>query len=131
MMQIATVFGIIWASIIIASGMIYNIGIESVAVIFGDNPDQAATVWLAIESIFEGLGGGNEIVGGAWIFLVSWAGLRFGEFSKALNFLGAVIGVAGFISAVPGLAGSGLIFGLGQIVWFVWLAIILLRSSQS
>ena len=106
MAQTATVFGLIWAGLIIASGMIFNIGMDNVVDLFGTDPAQAATVWLAIESVFEGMGGGNEIVGGIWILLVSWAALRAGEFSRILNYLGLVLGVAGILSAVPTLANN-------------------------
>ena len=63
------------------------------------------------------------------MLLVSWAALRAGGLPKALNYLGVVVGVAGLISAFPGLRDVGMIFGLGQIVWFVWLGIVMLRSS--
>ena len=132
MVQTATVFGIIWAGVIIASGSIHNSGMQNVVDLYGKDPAQAATVWLAIDSVFEGLGGGNEIVGGIWTLLVSWAALRAGELPRALNYLGVVIGVAGILSAVPALGElGGAIFGLGQIVWFIWLGIVMLRSSPS
>ena len=132
MAQTATVFGLIWAGLIIASGMIFNIGMGNVVDLFSTDPAQAATVWLAIESVFEGMGGGNEIVGGIWILLVSWAALKAGEFPKVLNYLGLVLGVAGILSAIPALGEIGAaIFGLGQIVWFLWLGIVMLRSNTS
>jgi hypothetical protein len=83
---------------------------------------------MAIDSVFGGMGGGNEILGGIWMLLVSWAALRGGGLPKALNYLGLAIGVAGILSALPGLGDAGMIFGVGQIVWFVWLGIVLLRS---
>jgi hypothetical protein len=47
-----------------------------------------------------------------------------------LNYLGVVVGVAGIISIVPALGELFIyIFALGQIVWFIWLGIVLLRSS--
>ena len=132
MMQTAAVLGFIWAGLIIASGMIFNIGMDSVINLYGQDPTQAATVWLAIESVFEGLGGGNEFVGGLWLLLVSWAALRAEAFPKLLNYLGLVLGVAGILSAIPPLGEIGAaIFGLGQIVWFAWLGIVLLRQSPS
>ncbi len=130
--QTATVFGMIWAGVIIASGMIYNSGMENVVNLYGTDPAQAATVWLAIDSVLDGLGGGTEILGGIWILLVSWAALRAGELPRVLNYLGAVIGVAGIVSVVPALAELFIyIFALGQIVWFVWLGIVMLRSRPS
>ena len=130
-MQIATAIGMIWACVVIASGMIHNIGMENVVKLYGTDPAQAATVWLAIDAVFGGIGGQNEIVGGIWIILISWAALRPGGLPRALNYLGVAIGVAGFISALPTLRDVGMIFGLTQILWFVWLGIVMLRGSQS
>lgn len=129
MMQIVTAIGIIWATLVIASGMIFNIGMETVVNLYGKDPAQATTVWLVIESVTNGIGGGNEIVGGLWMLLISWVALQVGGFPKALNYLGVVVGVAGILSALPGLGDVGLIFGLVQIVWFIWLGIVLLRSN--
>ena len=125
----ATAFGIIWSVLVIASGMIYNVGMETVAGLQAGNPEQAATVWLAIESVFSGLGGGVEVVGGIWVILLSVAGLRSGTFSRALHTLGFVVGAAGVVSVVPAIAEiSAAIFGLTQIVWFAWLGIAMLRQ---
>ncbi len=132
MVQTATVFGMIWATVIITSGTIYNSGMENVVDLYGKDPAQAATVWLAIDSVLGGLGGSTEILGGIWILLLSWAALRGGGLPRALNYLGVLIGVAGIISVVPALAELFIyIFALGQIVWFVWLGIVMLRSSTS
>ena len=132
MIMTATVFGLIWAAVIIASGMIFISGMENVVNLYDTDPDKAATVWLAIDSVFGGLGGSNEVLGGIWILLVSWAALRAGQFPRVLNYLGVAIGVAGIISVVPALAELFvIIFALGQIVWFIWLGIVLLRSSPS
>lgn len=51
MAQTATAFGLIWAGLVIASGMVANIGIDSVVDIYGNDPAQAGTVWLAIETV--------------------------------------------------------------------------------
>jgi hypothetical protein len=132
MIMTATVFGLIWAAVIIASGMIFISGMENVVNFYNTDPDKAATVWLAIDSVFGGLGGSNEVLGGIWILLVSWAALRAGQFPRVLDYLGVVIGVAGIVSVVPPLAELLIIiFALGQIVWFIWLGIVLLRSSPS
>ena len=127
----ATVFGLIWAVLVIASGMIYNIGIETVITISASDPSQAATVWLAIESVFNGLGGGVEVVGGIWVLLLSLAGLRNDRLPRAFNILGFVVAGAGLVTIVPALAEIGAnIFGLTQIVWFAWLGITLLRNKS-
>lgn len=130
--RIATAFGIIWSVLVIASGMIYIVGMETVVALQATNPEQAATVWLAIGSIFNGLGGGVEVVGGIWVLLLSVAGLRSGRLPRALNYLGFIVGAAGVVSVVPALSEiSASIFGLTQIVWFTWLGIAMLRSGET
>lgn len=129
--QIAAVFGIFWACVIILSGMIHNVGMQSVVNLHSKDPAQAATIWLTIESVLGGLAGSNEALGGIWILLLSVAALRAKEFSRVLNFLGVFIGAAGIISIVPALGEMFIyIFALGQIVWFIWLGIDLLRSNR-
>lgn len=132
-MQTATAIGMIWAGVVIAHGMIANFGMDAVVDLYGQDPAQAATVWLAIDSVVEGLGGqAGEILGGLLVLLVSWAALRAGEFPRTLNYFGVVIGVAGILSVVPALTEPFIyIFGLPQIVWFIWLGIVMLRSSPS
>ena len=129
--QVATAIGVIWAGLVIASGTLFTVGVARVVDLFGDDPAQAVTVWLAIDSVFEGLSG-IEIVGGTWMLLVSWAALRSGRLPKALNYLGAVIGVAGLLTLVPAFTEAlTAVFGLGQIVWFIGAGIVLLRGGRS
>ncbi|MEN8240420.1 MAG: DUF4386 family protein [Chloroflexota bacterium] len=131
MMQIATAVGLIWACIVIASGQVSNLGMNTVIDLYGKDPAQAATVWMAIDSVANGLGSaGGEILGGTWMLLVSWAALRGRKLSMALNYLGAFVGVAGLLSAVPALFGVFvIIFGLGKTVWSLWLGIVMLRKT--
>lgn len=131
MMQIATAIGIIWATVVIASGMIFNIGMDNVVKLYGKDPAQATTVWLVIASVCDGIGGGNEILGGLWMLLISWVALQAGRLPRMLNYLGLVVGAAGILSALPGLGEVGLIFGLVQIVWFIGLGIVMLSGSTS
>jgi hypothetical protein len=131
MAQTATVFALIWAGLVIASGTLFIVGMGTVVDLFGEDPAQAATAWLAINAVFEGLSG-IEIVGGIWMLLVSWAALRAEVLPKALNYLGAVVGMAGLLTVVPVLSDAlTAAFGLGQIVWFIWLGFVMLRGSRS
>jgi hypothetical protein len=130
-MQTATVFGLIWAGLVIASGMIANIGNSTVIGLFSEHQDQAVSLWLAIITVQEALGGGNEIVGGLWVLLLSWAALRAGNLPKVLNYLGALVGLAGILTVVPAFDVLMDVFGLGQIVWFAWLGIVMLRDKPS
>lgn len=130
LVRTATAFGLIWAGLVIASGMIYNIGMETVVALNAADPAQAATVWLAIEAVFTGLGGGVEVVGGIWVLLLSWAALRNGGLPRPLNYFGLLVSAAGLVTVVPALGEIGaMAFGLSQIVWFAWLGIALLRTT--
>jgi hypothetical protein len=129
--QTATAFGIFWGCVILISGMIQNAGMQTVVALYAKDPAQAGTIWLTIDSVLKGLAGSNEAIGGIWILLLSWAALRTGVLSKVQNYLGVVVGVAGILSVVPALAEIFItIFALGQIVWFIWLGIIMLRSNH-
>lgn len=129
-MQVATVIGIIWAGSLIASGMVANAGIATVVPLYAKDPTQAALTWQGIEAVTNGLGNANgEILGGLWVLLVSLAALRAGGLPKGLNILGLVVGAVGIISIIPGLTDLLIgVFGLSQIIWFVWLGIVLLLS---
>ena len=127
-MQVAAALGIIWAGSLIASGMVLNAGIAPVMALYDTDPAQAALSWQQFETVASGLGNGNgEILGGLMTLLISWAALRTGGLPKILNYLGVVVGLVGIASIIPGLIALAGIFGMGQILWFVWLAVILLR----
>jgi hypothetical protein len=131
LMQVATAIGIIWAGSLIASGMVANAGLATIVPLYAQDPAQAALTWQGIETVADGLGNANgEILGGLWTLLVSLAALRAGGLPKGLNILGLLVGAVGILSLVPGLTEAMVgIFGLGQIIWFVWLGIVLLRSN--
>lgn len=127
-MQVATAIGMIWAGSLIASGMVANAGIAPVVALYAQDPAQAALAWQGIETVASGLGNGNgEILGGLFTLLVSLAALRAGGLPKGLNILGLFVGAVGIISMIPGLTVLFGIFGLSQVIWFVWLGIVLLR----
>ena len=133
LMQAATAFGIIWAGSLIASGMVANAGIAPAVALHATDPAQASLAWQGIETVASGLGNGNgEILGGLWVLLVSVVGLRAGGLPKGLNRLGLLVGAVGILSLIPAfneiLTG---IFGLGQMVWFVRLGVVLLRGHAS
>jgi hypothetical protein len=86
-------------------------------------PAAAQALWSSIDTVTEGLGGGNELVGGLWILLVSLAAWGTGRLPTGLNVLGGISAVAGLITLVPGLSDVGMIFGLGSIAWFAWTGI--------
>lgn len=127
----ATAFGLIWAALVIASGMLIINNMGVILNLYSTDPAQAASVWVGLKAVEEGLGGGVELPGGLWVLLVSGVALRGGGLPKALNFLGIVIGLAGILTLVPSLDVFEAVFGLGFIVWFLWAGIVLLRSNPS
>jgi hypothetical protein len=66
-----------------------------------------------------------------WLVLIGWSALRkrTRELPRALSFLGIVLGAAGILTVVPPLEPAAFLYGLGLIVWFVWLGIVMLRTS--
>lgn len=126
-----TAFGVIWAGLVIAAGMIANLGMGVVVDLFESSPAEAETVWSALDAVESGLGGGNEIVGGLWVLLISWSAIRSKALPSALAYLGGVIGLAGVATVVPALEDVGGMFGLGLIVWFVWVGVVLLRTEAA
>lgn len=120
LVQTATVFGFVWAALIIGSGnlMLYDFGV--ISDLYGKNPAQAEMVWLALDAVETGIVSGNEIVGSLWVLLPSLAALRTGGLPRALNYLGMALGVAGILPGIlafiPAVQDFIMIFGLGMIV---------------
>ena len=129
--QAVTTFGLIYAVLVIVIGTLSINNLSTVVELYGKNPAQAATVWLTLDSVETGLGagGGETIVTALWFLLLSWAALRARELPRVLNYLGVVLGVAGILSVVLASLGLSAVYGLGLIIWFVWLGIVMLRSN--
>lgn len=127
--QAASIFGLIWVGLVIASGMIANIGLGTVIELSAKEPELARTVWLVTDSVVEGIGGGNEIVGGLWVLLLSCAALKGQVFSKKLNYLGLGVGLAGVSTVYPADVLTEL-FGISQVIWFLWLGIAMLTGLK-
>ncbi len=130
LMQVAAVIGIIWAGSLIASGMVANAALSSVVALNAIDPTQAALTWQGIVPVIDGLGNANgEILGGLMTFLVSLAAMRSGQLPRGVNILGLVVGTVGVITIIPALNALVAVFGLGQIIWFIWMGFALLRSN--
>jgi len=130
--RVASVVGLIWAGVLVASGMVFIVGMNSVVDLQGTDPAGAVTAWQAIYPVKLGLGGaGGEVLGGTWVLLVSLVALRGLALPTWLSWFGLIAGAAGIISAVPGLAAVAVVFGLLIIVWFVGLGVTLLREHPA
>ena len=128
---VAQALGLIWAGLVLGAGMIANVGVERAASLYATSPEAAAQLWSVLHAVELGLGGGNEIAGGAWIMLVSLAERRSATASIWRTVLGSLAGIAGLATVVPSIAdGAGAVFGLGALLWFAWLGVALLRDPS-
>jgi len=125
--RFACVFGFLWVGLVIASGMIDNIGMAAVLKLSETEPEQARIMWLTLNVIVDGIGGGNEIVGGLWVLLLSLAARKGQALTKPLLYLGLFVGAAGISTIYPADVLTE-IFGLSQIVWFIWIGLALYRQ---
>lgn len=130
--QTATVFGLIWAGLIIASAnlMLRDSGV--IAGLYGKDPLQAAALWPALEAVENGIVSGNELVGSLWVLLISIAALRTRGFARVFNYVGVAVSLAGMLTLIaPLVETTRMVFGLGMIVWSVWLGIVLMKDSRT
>ncbi len=129
-MKIATVLALIWATLLIASGLIFSHGAGVVAGMYDTDPDRAVLLWQGIEVVSSALSFiDGELLGGLWMLLVGLSALKSEGLGKALCVWTAGVGIVGIISILPFLNTLSAVFGLGQIVWFVWIGIDLLRGT--
>jgi len=131
--RIGAVFGVMWATVIIAAGMVIGVGLTAVSDLAVTDAAAAESLWLAVDTVGNGLGGGNEVIGGVWVILVSVSTWIARAIPRWMSVIGVVAGGAGLVTMVPGLADAGAVFGLLMIVWFslVGIALWYLRPAHS
>lgn len=128
--KVGSVFGVVWVVLVIASGMLANVGLLHAINLMDLSSEKAFDMWRMISVLIESLGGGNELVGGLWVLLISLAALKAKEFPRGLNYLGLVVGVSGIATIYPDEVFTE-IFGVTQIIWFIWLGISMLSQSDA
>jgi hypothetical protein len=125
---VASLFGYVWVALVMASGMIAMVGLDHVIRLSYESTEKAFEHWQIISLISTSIGGSNEMVGGLWVLLVSITGLQTKTFSFNLNALGSCVGALGIATLYPTEIFT-ILFGLSQIVWFVWIGSNLIRTS--
>jgi hypothetical protein len=121
LVKFSAIIGYIWAGSLTASGMIANGAIEPVTRIFSENPDQAIYLWQIIDTVSTGMGNGNgEILGGLMTLGFGIAMLKDPHFSKGLGVFGIIVGAFGILSLIPALIDLAVVFGILQLLWFVF-----------
>lgn len=129
--SIAAAFGLIWAGLVIASGMLRLTDLGLVATMHAADPAAAVDLWPALAAVEEGLGGGVEVPGGIWAILVSVAALRTNALPRWIAIVGIVAGAAGILTLVPGVEEFEAIFGLGLMTWFFDAGIVMVRGRRA
>ena len=131
--------GSVWATIVIASTFVFLVSLSSLSDSIETNAEQSIVVLQTIDIVVNALGGGIEILGAIWVFLVSFAGLKYQQNAKLTHMFGLVVAIAGVLTLLSGFSMlekhplfevSTAIFGLGQIVWFVLIGVQFLRKPQ-
>ncbi|MCK7595030.1 hypothetical protein [Pseudomarimonas salicorniae] len=122
--------GMIWAGLLIGSGMLASVGLQVVGELHEADPDRALLAWTVIAAVQDGLGGGVEVVGGLWMISLAMLGGRPGGLPRGLAWLAWPVGVCGVLTLIPPLAELGAVFGLGQILWFLLLGVVLWREGD-
>lgn len=126
--RLSSLFGGIWVGLVLAAGMISNVGLQAVTSGAIADPHHALQLWQSISYVVNGLGGGNEIVGALWVLLLSYSALRNKALPNALGYFGVSVGVIGVLTILP-IDGLTDAFGVSQLMWFGWLGVVLLRQA--
>lgn len=129
LLNTASLFGFIWVVLMMCSGMTALVGMEMTNGFITEKPEIAVSLFFTSNMMLQALGGGIELVGGLWVLILSAVALRDNHFSKALNLLGLIVGSLGVLTIFQSIPYLKDLFGLIQIVWFIWLAISLMKTD--
>jgi Domain of unknown function (DUF4386) len=127
--KIATAFGLFWISFVFLSGLITIHGTEVLINLYEKNQASAANLKLMIETVTTSIDYSDRLLGCLWVGLVSLAAYQSRVFPRAINIFGLVISLVGLIGTViPALGFVSYIFGVGAIVWWLCIGIVMLRE---
>lgn len=129
MNKITAIFGYVWSAFVLASGFIFIIGIENISSIHMTENNKLI-IWKTLEILQEALGGGIELIGGIWVFLIGLNAYLNKKFSAIFNVFSMFLGCIGIITVIPGLFGFGGVFGLLQIIWFITLGFLFHKENN-
>lgn len=119
--------GHIWATLVIGAGMAANVGLSKTVAALPTDPAGAEAIWQTTELIENGIGGGNEILGGLLALLIGVTAQATRVLPRLLGVASIVIGIAGLVTVIPAFEPiAAPIFGLGYIAWFIWTGGVLL-----
>jgi hypothetical protein len=127
--KIATVFGLFWTAFVFLSGLIMIHGTQVLMNLYEKNQANAANLRLMIDTVTTGIDYSDKLLGCLWIGLVSLAAYQSRIFPRAVNLFGLAISLTGLIGTVmPALVFVSYVFGVGAIVWWLCIGIVMLRE---
>ncbi|GEA07157.1 hypothetical protein KUL42_19180 [Alteromonas sp. KUL42] len=133
------VLGNIWVTFVLASTFVFLVNLSLLAKYANTDENNAVITMNTIHIVVDALGGGIELIGALWVFVISYMGLKQNIYPKATHILGLIVGFAGVLTLFSGLSmladnvffeATTTIFGLGQILWFILLGTHLLKDNQ-
>jgi hypothetical protein len=128
--KIATVFGLFWTAFVMLSGLIINSGIETVISLYQKSQASAKNLWMAINTVTIGIDSSDKLLGCLWVGLISLAAYQSRIFPRAVNVFGLAISFTGLIGTIiPTLGFVSYIFGVGAIVWWLCIGVVMLREQ--
>ncbi len=130
LLNTASAFGFIWVVLMMCSGMVALVGMNTMLSLFAKGSPHADTLFYVYTTVVNGLGGGVELVGGLWVLLISLYGLKTAQLAKGLHVAGLAVGTFGVLTLFQSVPVMKEAFGLSQIVWFIWMGFALLKSSN-
>lgn len=129
--RVALVFGVIWVSLLIISGLVASVTPALVLEQAALNREYAIDLYTSLTAIVAGLHTGDIVLGGLWLALISYAALRAG-LSRLLSYFGMAVGVAGLCPIAPPLIAPGsTVFTVGSIAWFICVGVVLLLREPT
>jgi hypothetical protein len=129
MAKIASVFGFIWAVFVFLSGLVNIFGSETVITLYAKNQNQAEILKQTLETISMSIDHSDKLLGCLWVGFVSIAALKNRILPKIANIFGIVMSIAGLIGIIiPSLLTVSYVFGVGIILWWLYIGIFMLRK---
>ena len=114
--------GDIWSGFVLATGFMM---ISAIHFFQGSTSSETDlyVIWQTVYILVQAIGGGIELLGGIWMMMVSIILYRLKLISKFTVLLGIFIGFSGILTIIPILQDLAIVFGVGQIIWFICLAL--------
>lgn len=130
MLNFASAFGLIWVVLMMCSGMLALVGMNTMIKLLSQGNPNFETLFYIQTTVVNGLGGGIELVGGLWVLVLSVFALRTNQLSKGINYFGCLVGMLGIGTLCLSIPSLKEAFGLCQIVWFILMGVAMFRYKN-